>query len=119
MKDKLFKVLETGKYGIGLAVDIVGCYVLEMKDGSGVQAFKPNAVEIVMPFTFAVQFERSGTEYHYLGNEGEVAVGDFLISHSSEGKCNIATVTAVNTKSERVTKRFPGAKLVTVSLSKE
>jgi hypothetical protein len=119
MKGKLFKVKADGVYGIGLAVDSTGQYVLEMKDGSGVRSFAKKEVEVVMPFTFSVQFNGVGTEYSYLGKEGTVKVGDLLLKQDGTKGITIAKVTAVNTKSDKATKYFDGVKIVTESIDNE
>jgi hypothetical protein len=119
MKGKLFKVKADGVYGIGLAVDSTGQYVLEMKDGSGVRSFAKKEVEVVMPFTFSVQFNGVGTEYSYLGKEGTVKVGDLLLKQDGTKGITIAKVTAVNTKSDKATKYFDGVKIVTESIDVE
>lgn len=119
MKGKLFKVVKTEVYGIGLAVDSTGKYVLEMKDGSGIVAYDKKEVELVMPFTFSVQFNGVGTEYSYLGKEGSVKVGDLLLKTDGTKGITIAKVTAVNTRSDKATKYFDGVKIVTEPLSNE
>lgn len=119
MKGKLFKVKADGSYGIGLAVDSTGQYVLEMKDGSGVRSFAKKEVEVVMPFTFSVQFNGVGTEYSYLGKEGTVKVGDLLLKQDGTKGITIAKVTAVNTKSDKATKYFDGVRILTESLDAE
>jgi hypothetical protein len=120
MKGKLFKVKKANDaYGIGLAVDSTGQYVLEMKDGSGVCSFSKKEVEVVMPFTFSVQFNGVGTEYSYLGKEGSVTVGDLLLKTDGTKGITIAKVTEVNTKSERATNHFEGVKIKTEALGNE
>lgn len=119
MKGKLFKVVKTEVYGIGLAVDSTGKYVLEMKDSSGIVAYDKKEVELVMPFTFSVQFNGVGTEYSYLGKEGSVKVGDLLLKTDGTKGITIAKVTAVNTRSDKATKYFDGVKVVTEPLSNE
>lgn len=119
MKGKLFKILANDQYGIGLAVDSTGKYVLEMKDGSGILAFDKKEVELVMPFTFSVQFNGIGTEYSYLGKEGTVKVGDLLLKTDGTKGITIAKVTAVNTRSDKATKYFDGVKVVTEPLANE
>ena len=114
MKGKLFQTKE-GVFGIGLAVNSAGKYVLEMKGTGDLVAYDKNEVELVMPFTYNVQFNGVGTEYAYLGREGVVKVGDLLLKTDTKG-FSIGRVTAVNTKSERATKHFDGAKIVTEAL---
>ena len=92
MKGKLFQTKEDGTFGIGLAVNSAGKYV-----------------------TYTVQFNGMGNEYAYLGREGVVKVGDLLLKTDTKG-FSIGRVTAVNTKSERATKHFDGAKIVTEAL---
>ena len=119
MKGKLFKVKADNAYGVGLAVDSTGQYVLEMKDGSGVRSFSKKDVEVVMPFTFSVQFNGVGTEYSYLGKEGSVNIGDLLLKTDGTKGITIAKVTAVKTKSESATKYFEGVKIKTEALTNE
>jgi hypothetical protein len=114
MKGKLFQTKD-GAFGIGLAVNSQGKYVLEMKGTGDLVAYDKNEVELVMPFTYNVQFNGVGTEYAYLGREGVVKVGDLLLKTDTKG-FSIGRVTAVNTKSERATKHFDGAKIVTEAL---
>lgn len=114
MKGKLFQTKDGG-FGIGLAVNSAGKYVLEMKGTGDLIAYDKNEVELVMPFTYNVQFNGMGTEYAYLGREGVVKVGDLLLKTDTKG-FSIGRVTAVNTKSERATKHFDGAKIVTEAL---
>jgi hypothetical protein len=115
MKNKLYQTKEAApRFGILLAVNSQGKLVLEMKGTNEVLAFDKDEVEVVTPFTFAVKFPSNNTEYHYLGKDGEVAVGDMLMLDSSPvGKFEIARVTAVNTRSEVANVHFKGVKLVT------
>lgn len=120
MKGKLFQTNEdTPRFGVGLAVDSQGKYVLEMKSSGGIETFNATDVEIVMPFTFAVKFGTGNQEYQYLGKEGSVEEGDLLLAFDTKhakGGISIAQVTKVNTKSDRATKYFKGAKIKTEPL---
>jgi hypothetical protein len=117
MKGKLFQTKEAEpRFGIGLAVNSKGEYVLEMKGTGELLPFDKKDIELVMPFTFNVQFNGVGTEYSYLGKEGTVKVGDLLLKNDGSKGIVIAKVTAVNTKSEKATKYFEGVKVVTESL---
>lgn len=118
MKDKLFKTLETGRFGTGLAIDSDGKYVLKMQDNGNFEAFSESELKRVMPYTFDVEFLSGSTNranrYSYRGRDGSVQLGDLLILEDS---ANIARVVAVNTESEAATKTFKGRKLQTVELS--
>jgi hypothetical protein len=114
MKGKLFQTKD-GLFGIGLAVNSKGEYVLEMKGTNDLVAYAKKDVELVMPFTFSVQFNGTGTEYSYLGKEGSVKIGDLLLKTDSKG-ITVAKVTAVDTKSEKATKYFDGVKIVTEAI---
>lgn len=117
MKGKLFQTKEqTPRFGIGLAINSTGKYVLEMKGSGDLEAFDKRDIEVVMPFTFSVKFNGQGTEYAYLGKEGSVAVGDLLLKTDETKGITIAKVTAVDTKSEKATKYFEGVKLATTPL---
>jgi hypothetical protein len=87
-----------------------------MKGTGELLPFDKKDIELVMPFTFNVQFNVVGTEYSYLGKEGTVKVGDLLLKTDGSKGIVIAKVTAVNTKSEKATKYFDGVKIVTESL---
>jgi hypothetical protein len=115
MKGKLFQTKD-GRFGIGLAVNSAGKYVLEMKGTGDLVAYDKSEVELVMPFTYNVQFNGVGTEYSYLGKEGTVKVDDLLLKTDGSKGIVIAKVTAINTKSEKATKYFDGVKIVTESL---
>jgi ribosomal protein S28E/S33 len=118
MKDKLFKTLETNRFGTGLAIDSDGKYVLKMQDNGNFEAFSESELKRVMPYTFDVEFLSGSTNranrYSYRGREGSVQLGDLLILEDS---ANIARVVAVNTESESATKTFKGRKLQSVELS--
>jgi hypothetical protein len=115
MKNKLYQTREaTPRFGTMLAVNSQGKLVLEMKGTGEVLAFDKNEVDVVMPYTFGIRFPNNGTEYHYLGVEGDVEVGDYVIlDNSPVGKSEIARVTSVNTRSEAATVAFKGVKLLT------
>jgi hypothetical protein len=118
MKDKLFKTLESNRFGTGLAIDSDGKYVLKMQDNGNFEAFSESELKRVMPYTFDVEFLSGSTNranrYSYRGREGSVQLGDLLILEDS---ANIARVVAVNTESEAATKTFKGRKLQSVELS--
>lgn len=117
MKGKLFQTKEqTPRFGIGLAINSTGKYVLEMKGSGDLEAFDKRDIDVVMPFTFSVKFNGQGTEYSYLGKEGSVAVGDLLLKTDDTKGITIAKVVAVDTKSEKATKYFEGVKLATTPL---
>ena len=119
MKGKLFQTKEeTPRFGVGLAVNSSGKYVLEMKGTSELEIFDKKEVEVVMPFTYGVKFNGAGTEYAYLGKEGTVEIGDLLLkTDGTKGKgITIGQVTAVNTKSEKANKYFGGVKIKTEPL---
>lgn len=116
MKGKLFKIKADGRYGMGLAINSKGEYVLEIKGTGELEAFAKKEVEVVMPFTFSVQFNGVGTDYSYLGKEGSVQVGDLLLKTDGTKGITIAKVTAVDTKSEKATKYFEGVKIKTEAI---
>jgi hypothetical protein len=117
MKGKLFQTKEINpRFGIGLAINSTGKYVLEMKGTGDLEAYNKTDIEVVMPFTYGVKFDGQGTEYAYLGKEGMVAVGDLLLKMDGTKGITIAKVVAVDTKSEKATKYFDGVKLVTTPL---
>jgi len=117
MKGKLFQTKEeTPRFGVGLAVNSSGKYVLEMKGTSELEIFDKKQVEVVMPFTYGVKFNGAGTEYAYLGKEGTVEIGDLLLKTDGTKGITIGQVTAVNTKSEKANKYFDGVKIKTEQL---
>lgn len=115
MRGKLFKVIADGRFGEGLTTDNQGNYVLQMKDSSNaVQVFDPKTLELIVPFTFCVKYA-GGSEQQYLGKEGILAVGDFVLEHSNN-KMNFGVVTKINTKAE-TNKKFSGRKVLTEKVS--
>lgn len=123
MKGKLFQIKEdTARFGIGLAINSAGKYVLEMKGTGDLEAFDKKDIDVVMPFTFSVKFSTGDQEYQYLGKEGTVEVGDLLLSLNSQhknGGISIAQVVNVNTKSDKAGKYFDGVKIKTEPLDQE
>lgn len=111
MSNKLYKTITTNRYGEYRAKD-GGNILLFMSDTNLYEPFKPEDIKRVMPFTFDVMFAGTGKVFSYLGIEGEVAVGDFLLGDS----LTIAQVVAVNTESEGATSKFVGAKLASSPL---
>ncbi len=102
-------------FGTFLAKRPNGEYVLEMKDGSGAQAFSKDELTEVLPFTVSIKYlnERSsGSTYDYECEEGKVERGDLIIM--SDG--NIVEVTAVNTQSKRATKTLTGRKITSEAI---
>lgn len=111
MTNKLFKTVDGNRYGEYRAKDGDN-YLLFMSDTNAYEAFAPSAVKRVMPYTYDVMFAGTGKVYSYIGNEGELAVGDFLLGESM----TLARVVAINTESENATKRFVGVKLTASTL---
>lgn len=111
MTHKLYKTLDGTRYGEYRAKD-GNKILLLMSDTSNYEAFAPEAIKRVMPYTYDVMFSGTGKVYSYIGTEGEVAVGDILLGDSM----TVARVVAVGTESESATKRFVGVKLVSTPL---
>lgn len=109
------------RYGTYLANDSQGRIVLEMKSPSGVfvEAFKEDDVEEVVPYTFEVEPFRTSrvnrNNWHYISQEGQVVVGDILLSDRG----NMYRVVRVNTKNKETKKEFKGRKLVTSRIGDE
>lgn len=101
---------ETPRFGTLLATNSAGKLVLEMKGSSEVLTFDKEDVEEVKPYTVGVRFELNGIEYHYLSRKGDVEKGDLLLI---AGSSSFATVTSVDTKSDKATKELTGRKVVT------
>jgi hypothetical protein len=112
MTHKLYKTLDGARYGEYRAKDGDKVLLL-MSDSGSYEAFAPEAIKRVMPYTYDVAFSGTGKVYSYVGTEGEVVVGDLLLGDSM----TVARVVAVNTESESATKRFNGVKLMTVPLA--
>lgn len=112
MTHKLYKTVADARYGEYRAKDGDKILLL-MSDSGAYEAFAPEAIKRVMPYTYDVMFTGTGKAYSYIGTEGEVAVGDILLGDSM----TLAQVVAVGTESESATKRFKGAKLVTTPLA--
>ena len=108
---KLYKTVDGKRYGEYRAKDGDKVLLL-MSDSGSYEAFAPEAIKRVMPYTYDVMFSGTGKTYSYVGTEGEVVVGDLLLGDSM----TVARVVAVGTESESATKRFVGVKLVTAPL---
>lgn len=80
------------KYGTMIAKDSKGHFVLELKGGGGVQSFKPEDLEEVVPFTVQVNW-MSNSNTHIEVPEGELVVGDIVVAGF-----NLGRVTALDTK---------------------
>jgi hypothetical protein len=104
---------ETPRFGTLLATNSAGKLVLEMKGSSEVLTFDKKDVEEVKPYTVGVRFELNGIEYHYLSRKGDVEKGDLLLI---AGSSSFATVTSVDTKSDKATKELTGRKVVTTAI---
>lgn len=101
-------------FGTFLAKRPNGEYVLEMKDGSGAQAFKKDDLTEVLPYTVSVKYisdRGSSSTYDYECEEGKVEKGDLLIINGS-----LCEVTGVDTKSKSATKTLTGRKLSTEAI---
>lgn len=99
MKDQLYKYGE--QYVKRLATDSKGQAVVEDASTGTIFAVDPTKLELVVPYTVAVQFSSGETTYHYLAVEGTVEKGDILLQAGNVLK--IARVTDVNTKSLQAT----------------
>lgn len=121
MKGKLFQTKKKDdrgnaeRFGIGLAINAKGMYVLDMKDTGLPEAFNKNEIEVVTPYTFEVEWNQ-GNKTHYLGAEGEVEVGDILLKSDKTKGVNFAKVTALNTKAENAKRYFEGVKIMTAPI---
>ncbi len=111
MTVKLYKTVDGNRYGEYKANDGDKLLLL-MQDSNTYEAFAADQIKRVMAFTFDVMFNGQGKVYSYLGTEGDVVVGDLLLTD----EMSIARVVAVSTESESATKRFKGVKLAAVRL---
>lgn len=113
--DGLHRIKGTDKFGTVLATDSKGMKVFEIK-GGGIEVVAATQIEEVFPFTFAVEFVNGTSikEYHFLGDEGQVKVGDVMIYQNNN--LTMVVVTALDTKSRLATKRFKGYKLETTQI---
>lgn len=111
MTNKLYQVIGTEQCGNFLAVNSEGKTVLEMKPNGELKSFTKTQIEEVLPWTFEVHVQQGEIGYHYQGDKDSVEVGDILIINNDTSGLKLVTVTAVNTKSKKATKRFTGLKL--------
>ena len=110
---KLYATLEENpRYGTFLTHNSEGQLVLEMKgEGGKVEAFAKGSVEEVVPYTFEVRgVMNGGSKSTYTCKEGEVKVGDVLISDAG----NLYVVARIDTKCTNPKKQFRG-KVLAVS----
>lgn len=99
---------ETPRFGTMLTKNSAGQFVLEMKgEGGKVEAFNEDAIEIVMPYTIALELLAYGMKHsvtsgtnipstiHTLAEPGKVQKDDILIDLNTGG---LWRVSAVDTK---------------------
>lgn len=97
MTGKLYQTKDGKRFGTFLARNSAGKLVLELKDkAGGVEAFAPEEVEVVTPYTIGVHSD--GGPAHYETPAGSVKVGDLLILGDSG--VNFAVVTELDTKKD-------------------
>lgn len=115
---KLFQFKHDGKdvFGTQLAKNSAGQLVMEVKGSGDVVAVDPKQATEVKPYTVGVRFINGQSEtYHYESTPGEVEVGDIVMLVDG----SFVRVVAINTKSDRVTERLTGRKVVTKPLGSE
>lgn len=112
---KLYQTKEDPpRFGTLLATNSAGLSVLEMKGTGEVLTFRPDAIEVVHPYTVDVVFLDGGNgPYSFLSQKGDVKVGDLLVLDGYE---SVARVKRVDTKSPKATKHLKGVKLVTTPI---
>lgn len=115
MTKQLFRIKDTEDFGMVIATDSKGMKIFELKAG-GIRVVKAEDIEEVFPFTFSITFGKD-QEYHFLGKEDEVKVGDLLVYLGGNFNIGICRVTAVDTKSRSATKTFDGYKLEAAKLN--
>lgn len=115
MTKQLFRIKDTEDFGTVIATDSKGMKIFELKAG-GIKVVKAEDIEEVFPFTFSTTFGKD-QEYHFLGKEGEVKVGDLLVYLGGNFNIGICRVVAVDTKSRSATETFSGYKLEAAKLN--
>lgn len=115
MSNKLYQVKGQEVYGIYLATNSNGQYVLEEKGTGKILTVKKDEVEEVKPYTISVKFVVSNgngdKDYSYLAEKDQFSVGDLLYIDTPYGK-SIAYISAVDTKSDSATKEIKARKFV-------
>lgn len=107
------------RFGTKLATNSEGKVVLEIKGTGEVEAFKPEDITEVVPYTVSVEFLEGSNSYNrsqnysYITTEGAVSTGDIIFVEPSG---NMARVTKVNTKSRKATKELKGRKVATTEI---
>ena len=113
-KQQLFTWTEVNgniAYGILLATNSSGLYVIEEKQTGNIVTMSPDEVEEVIPWTFSASFDGL-KEKHFTGPD-TVKKGDVLLQiDSRSSKSKFWVVTDVNTKNKIATK-FVGRRVVT------
>ena len=96
-------------YGIKLAINSAGEYVLEIKGTGQIVTIDPQLLTEVIPYTFMAK--NGNTEKHFISTEGKVSVGDTLIQ-TSTATLKIWVVKETDTKNKTAVK-FTGRRIVT------
>lgn len=82
-------------FGVCIAVDSAGRYVMEAKGSGKVVAIDPSSLEEVIPLTADVTFQSGKQHYTYIVKEGEVTPGDVLVIRRSKNETAIVNVVCV------------------------
>ncbi|WP_157385590.1 hypothetical protein [Mesorhizobium sp. STM 4661] len=105
---KLYQTItEPNRFGSFLAHNSAGQIVLEMKGTSGgVEAFNPDAVEEVRPYTVAAV--SGGSPRHFITKKGSVDKGDVVLTPTGM----LLHIIRLDTKSAKVEGTLKGRKLL-------
>lgn len=107
--EKLFKIKGTEDFGNVIATDSKGQKIFELRAG-GIKVVQSDQIEEVFPYTFDVVFSFNDKKYGFLGSDGKVKIGDFLI-YNNDITFSLCHVVGIDTKNRNATKEFSGWKL--------
>jgi len=102
-------------YGTHVGTNSQNKYLIEEKSTGEIHLLDKEQLEEVLPYTYSIRYNGTGSEYDFIGEPGTVAKGDILIQFTSSNSSAIqlVQVTEVDTKSRKATKRFNGLKVLT------
>lgn len=104
----LFQIKGEETYGFKLATNSKGLVVFEVKGTGEVRTVDKDQLIEVFPYTVDVKFLGESRTYSFFSREGDLKVGDMVIS---PGYSTIMTVSKVDSRNRSATKWITGAVL--------
>lgn len=108
-----FKVEGETLFGVRLATNSEGKWVMETKGGKGVYAVDKSELQEVIPYSILVQPHYSKDKIHMMAEKGKYTVGEIYVMENSSGFA-LYRVVKVDTKTNTSHTFTPSEKIPTV-----